>query len=343
MIKSKNTEFNYGFALLRMLMCFEVVLCHCWTETNFSKLLLPFNLLRSNAVPAFMFMSFYLSEKYFQKKDIKTALRRIYILFIPQVFWAFVYFISYYFIGLINNSNYISGIQDLFWQIFTGHSPNLNATMWFQTDLIIITVVFFIIFHFLNEKQGILTILLLSVICIFLQYSQINYELFGQFRYELKYPLGRLVETFPIATFGFVSSKYNLLSLFNKQWVNIAVATILFISVFILGQHNLLLVDNDFGYSGIWKFLTGFAITMFAYNCNFGFLVKNKKIFSFISQHTLGIYCSHRLIARFVFIIFKHLGIQTGMFYQCVLIYLIGFIAFTIIRKLPIKWLKYVI
>lgn len=346
MLKSeKTTEFNYGLALLRMLMCFEVVLCHCWMEKDFPKILLPFDILRNNAVPVFMFMSFYLSRKYFLKKNIKSAARRAYVLFVPQVFWAIIYFVIYFLIELIVNHRYIVKIQDLFWQIFTGHSPNLNATMWFQTDLLIISVLFFVVFYFLSEKQGVFTIILLSVICLFLQYSRMNYELFGQLRYELKFPLGRLAETFPIATFGFISSKYNLLSLLKKRWINISIATVLFVLSFVLShQKHLLIIDNDFGYSGIWKIITGYAITMFAYNCNFSLSEKKSKFIAFISQNTLGVYCSHRLIAFFLFNVFQIIDIQTGKFYQCVLVYLIGFVVFTIIKKfVPYKWINYII
>ena len=41
---NKKIEFNYGIALLRTLMCFEVVLCHFWT-TDVPKVLMPFSVL----------------------------------------------------------------------------------------------------------------------------------------------------------------------------------------------------------------------------------------------------------------------------------------------------------
>jgi hypothetical protein len=36
------------------------------------------------------------------------------------------------------------------------------------------------------------------------------------------------------------------------------------------------------------------------------------------------------------------LEIETNMFYQCILIYLIGFVIFEILSKIPLKWIKYI-
>lgn len=69
---NKKREFNYGIALLRTLMCFEVVLCHFWT-TDVPKVLMPFSVLRGLAVPVFMFLSFFFNRTYFLRIQQKQS------------------------------------------------------------------------------------------------------------------------------------------------------------------------------------------------------------------------------------------------------------------------------
>ncbi len=61
-ISSLPDKFNYGVALLKMFMCFEVILVHFWQGTV-SFCLIPFDALKGFSVPVFMFVSFYFTEK----------------------------------------------------------------------------------------------------------------------------------------------------------------------------------------------------------------------------------------------------------------------------------------
>jgi fucose 4-O-acetylase-like acetyltransferase len=339
----EDRNYNYGISLLRMLMCFTVILCHCWNYTNNEKYLLPFSMLRQYAVPVFMFMSFFLTQKNFIDKGKDYILNRIWKLIIPQIAWAVIYYITYVVIGIAMHVQMVNGITDLFWQIITGHSPALNATMWFQTNLIVISLIFFVVFYFFSENMGVAIIILLSIISLFLQYSGINYILFGGLRYELEYPLGRLAEMIPIATFGFIASRYKLVTLFKNNMKNLVLSGVLFV-LFVILDHKLFVIPLNFQYAGIWKVLAGYSLTSFAYNCNFDALVTKFPFYSrLITKHTLGIYCGHRLIATILFgILSVYFGIETYMFYQCILIYVLGFVLFEIFSKLPIKWIKYI-
>ena len=342
--QTDEKSFNYGLALLRMLMCFEVVLCHCWS-TDIPMYLQPFSMLRGYAVPVFMFMSFFLTQKSFMKRDKDYAFNRIWKLLLPQIVWSVVYFVIYWLVGTIIHYNLVNGISDLFWQLFTGHSPRLNPTMWFQTDLIVISVLFFIIFFFCKETVGISIIVLMSIVCLILQYSGLNYLLFGSMRYELSYPLGRLSETIPMATVGFLASRFNLLKPIKDKYIGNLIISVILTALFGILDKKVLVVSGNFSYAGIWKIGVALCLTMFAFNLNFKRI--NKKILrgiNFITKYTLGIYCAHRLINSFLInamsILFE---ISGGQFYQCVLIYIIGLSACCIVSRLPFKWIKSVV
>ena len=56
-IKQSKYNYNYGIALLKMLMCFEVILSHFWVNQS-SVLLTPFKLVENK--PVLIFVSFFL-------------------------------------------------------------------------------------------------------------------------------------------------------------------------------------------------------------------------------------------------------------------------------------------
>lgn len=78
MISDEHKEFNYGIALLKSLMCFEVVLSHCWANDNPSLFLLPFLRLKRLAVPVFMFLSFYLNQNKLSKNESEEIKKKIF-------------------------------------------------------------------------------------------------------------------------------------------------------------------------------------------------------------------------------------------------------------------------
>jgi hypothetical protein len=264
-------------------------------------------------------------------------------LIIPQIVWAVIYYVVYSIIGIVMHVQIVNGITDLFWQIITGHSPKLNPTMWFQFNLIIISLLFFIVFYFWSENIGMAIIILLSFVCLFLQYSGIYIKWFSELRYELGRPIGRIVEMFPMATLGVIASRYKLVTLFKDKAINVLLAGILVV-LFIFLDCNVFVISLNFDYAGIWKVLVGFSLTAFAYNCNFKFFTtKYPSLSHLITKHTLGIYCGHKLIANVLFNILSiFLGIQTSRFYQCILVYVLGFMVFEILSKIPFKGIKYI-
>lgn len=81
----KKRQANVGLNLLRMFMCFEVVLCHFWRDDTYSSLLKPFMTIRTYAVPVFMCMSFYLTKKVILSKNVGDIKKRLWRIVWPQV------------------------------------------------------------------------------------------------------------------------------------------------------------------------------------------------------------------------------------------------------------------
>lgn len=321
-----------------MFMCFEVVVVHGWNLTGPGFLHL-FGVLCPYAVPVFMFMSFFLMQEHFLKKDKNYAFKRIWHLIIPQIVWALVYFVVFGIVGKIRNIQTVNVLSDLFWQIFIGYSPRLNPAMWFQMNLIFISILFFVIFYFFDERKGLIIVVVISLLCIFLQYSEINYMLLINQRSEIKETIGRLVDMIPIATFGLCASRYGLMKLFKKKTLlNMVISCILTI-LFIALEHRVLKVEHGFSYAGIWLPLIAWSINSFAYQLNL-LVEKYSSTINFITKHTSGIYYSHLLI---LFCMFNTITFKTQTFIECILVYIVGFAMCEILENIPLKWVRYII
>lgn len=327
----KKSNYNYGIAFLKCLMCFEVVLCHYWTPSigGSSKLLKLFEILRNLAVPTFMFLSFYLTKEIFFSNNWCTIKKRIHRLMIPHLFWTITYFLIF---KLIYNVR----INEFLWQLFTGHSEVLNPSMWYQIDIMIITILVALISK-IFKKSNTFVLLFIFSMSLLLQYTSINYNFFIGFRNEIKYSFGRLIEMIPYAVLGILCSYYDFKKIIKNNKVMCFIGFI-FLGVIVLALDKYF-PERGFNYSGLLKvYLTLIIITifiLFPFNKLKPFVLKLIKIFS---QYTLGIYCIHRLTGTFLNELFiKVLGINMNSFIFCIIIYIVSYLVCFIISKIPLK------
>lgn len=206
-----KSEYNIGLSILRAFMCFQVVLCHFWKAN------VPYigwkgwlRFFRGYAVPVFMLLSFFLTEKVLVSHDKGRIIKRLHRLLVPYFCWPFIYWILYNILDWWKRGYGLEcGIPELFWQLLMGHSVQLNGVMWYQFEIIILTVLFVIILYIFRERY-------MSVLCICMmaawlfQYSGWNKRLFGGLRFELTYPLGRFSEMVPYAVCGFAIAHYEM-------------------------------------------------------------------------------------------------------------------------------------
>lgn len=177
--RQMRDKFNYGLAILRGLMCFEVILSHLWVDSySVHEVFYLFRKLRPIAVPVFMIISFYFMGSHFinySKKDFKKRIWRIYY---PLLGWG-VYFLFYIVYDFAFGENHVE-LLDLFFQITMGHS--FNQTMWYQFALLVITVIFYAGFRIFSEKHFIPLLVLLSLIVLLSQYLGLGHFWFDRNR-----------------------------------------------------------------------------------------------------------------------------------------------------------------
>ena len=330
-------KINYGFALFKMLLAFEVLLGHFanWDEYD-PRLVWPFRELVSITVPCFVILSFYLMCKSFLIRDDNKFKNRLTKLIIPQIGWAIIYFIIYILLDFFKKTNMGVTFIDFLWQLFTGHSRVLNPSMWYQVVVILLTIVFYYIFKYLDDKKGIIALIVLTIFSYYLQFSGINRALFGELIFELKYPLGRIAEMIPFATMGFLLKYYNVLDYLKKyRYIVMPLCVFMFMMGFRIPWTEL----KDFNFSGFAKPYLALWVVTFAYVFPFDWLkLKYKKAILKITDYSLGIYCAHRLINRLLEVFLPKLALHS--FEKCILLYAVCYAACYFIDLIPNKYTK---
>lgn len=324
--RSQDSAYNYNIALIRPVLCFGVVCAHCLSG---EKTVFIDSAIRC-CVPLFFLISFFFFQSHFQKDDIHGILYRFTRLCVPQIGWALIYFFVINLACLLLNKDGFLSIKALLGQIVTGHC--YNQTMWFQTDLIIVTAIVYASGQFFKRlSTAFLLLLLFCIIAFILQYSGYNYQLFSPLPYAVSFPLGRVAEMFPFAVCGMA------LSFFYKRskWKTLAVTASLAAGFFFLTVGTR--IPCGFDYQGI-RLFSG-AILIFSLLLSVPLEKLPRKaldISCMCSRYTLGIYCSHRLIAPFLKNVLDGLGFGgiSGSFVYCVMVYLLCFGFFFVIDRL---------
>lgn len=334
MKNNPSRDFHYGFAVAKMLMCFEVILCHFWHQADYSFLLKPFRALTLTAVPVFALISFYLTAPSFLNVESRTIRKRMLRLCLPQFAWTLIYWIIYLAAGVIH------GCDELFWQMFTGHSDAVNATMWYQIVVILISALFFLVGSHAKGKNTLAVTSAIGLAALICQYTGLNHLLFSGLRYELRYPLGRFIEMLPYASLGLVIADKNLLERLKKHPRYTAVGACLLL---ILSFAGIIPTPAGFDYAGLNPILRGLSILAIAHLIPFEKVsAAAKSAIRLITRYTLGIYCMHRLVEKLLNLsgaagLLGKLHIAGDSFAFCIIVYILSYLIAAIIARIPAK------
>ena len=293
--KKHKKEFIISFSILRMYLCFVVVNVHLFKNTRFKyKYLLKF-LKNGISVPIFFIMSFFLCYKLFLLNDIKKIKLRLERLIIPYFLWPII-------IWLFNNIFYFClkmamkiSLYDLIIQILSGH--NFVPVLWFQLNLIVITVLMFLI-HKLFYNNALCILINLLILSYFFQYSNINFKYFSQFSFYISFPFGRFMESFPFCISGYILGSSGIINSLKKKIIK---SLYILVSVlFILIKYTMFFTIKGFYYQGIRLHIISIIIfIIFALN-PFEKIIIIKKMIIFLTNYTSGIYYLHLPIGLFL-------------------------------------------
>jgi len=328
---------NLGLEILRMVLCFRIILLHYYSgKTKFIKKLVS----NRTQVSCFFFISFYFLYPMISSRNIHKMKLRLERLFFPFIIYPIVVWIVSNLMFLVikfNRFNRLLTLRELKLNLLVGKGIFGIGVLWFHFNLIILSIFFFI--TSLLFKNEFLTITqILSSISYIIQYSKINYILFRPYTLNFRMPIGNLIETFAIAAAAFSFSSSNLLIIFLSNRKKYLFFCLFFL--YLITNYNVFSYLSGFSSAGIIKNIYSFCSFNIFYLLPFEIL--NDKILYFIKQitkFTQGIYCLHFLIEYYLKAIFN----KKGSLCDCIILYIISyflsFIGFKIFSKTKLKYL----
>ena len=335
--KNASKKRNLGIQVLRMFLCFRIVLLHYYSSKNiFIKKLKK----RRFQVPCFFFISFYFLYPTISQKNKNKFILRLERLLVPYIIHPIINWIINKLMFLIIKFNRYNGflkLKDLTTQIIVGRGIYGIAVLWFHFNLLIFTIFFFIFSfilsnHFLNFFQ------IFALASYTLQYSGINYRFFKQYTENIWMSIGNLIETFPIAIFAFYFSSIQS----NKILLNNRKKCLLFsfLFLYLLSKFDIYAEIKGFSSPGIKQIFI--SLFLFIFFSLIPFEIFNSKVLLFIEQltkYTQGIYCLHFLFQYYLRLKFE----KRGSFFGCILLYiisyLVSFIGFSVFSGTKLKFL----
>ena len=308
---------DLGIELLRVVLCFWIVLVHCLSPSFLTIIIYKYNY----HVPCFIFISFYFFYTTLSKRDINRIKNRFIRLLIPFwtwpiIIWIFNNICFYYFSK--NRFNRFLSYNDLKIQLLLGR--RFYRQLWFLFNLLLFTLAFLII-SFILKKNFLFLFQILAIMIYILQYSGITIKLFHNYKDCIECSIGHCFATYPISIIALTFSSMKAIpTLKFNTFKIIFLSTMLMYLIF---KYDIFL-DINYGYYGFKK-----AIFAFLAFIIFGSLsiekCKNemlKIIIKRITQYTQGIFCLHYIV-RFYFL--KIFQIKKSGINECIIIYLISY------------------
>jgi len=288
---SINKKINKGLAILRFFLSFFVVAAHSFISSNNNKYISL--LINSIHVPIFFIMSFYFFYTTLISRNLDKLTNRFQRLLIPYIIWPIIIFIISKFLNYILKIKLFFSFNSLKNQLLTGTS--FNHVLWFQFNLIFETFIFILI-EFLFKKYKTFILINIELYCYFVQYSNLNYQIFGQMIFEMKYPFGRIVETLPYSISGFMLAHFSFISYLKKN--KIKTIYILIFILFLVIQYDIFINLIGFCYSGIKIHIICLCIFIIFTIIPIDFI--NYNLINYISKFTSGIYYIHLPIMSYL-------------------------------------------
>lgn len=234
----------------------------------------------------------------------------------------------------------VTGISDLGWQLLTGCSENLNPPMWFQIDLIFLTCIVFFIYYNFSEGSSLKIISMMGIFALYMQYSGLNYRLFGSWRFETRHTFGRLMEVLPYVFLGFVFAYYRVEERMKKERLYyLSVFGLLLVMAFKFSIFRV--IEEQFTYEGANDiFMAGLLVLIFMISPFEKAPKCLHRIVKWLASYTPGIFYVHFGIGHLFMILLEKGEIQAYRFSQCIVIWVISYMIAFLMSQVPLQWLR---
>lgn len=336
-----------GLDLIRIWMTFSVVCVHCYRakacypdgEPWYVSLMVVGGI----AVPVFMTMSFFLTQRHFLGDGWGWLGKRMLRLYVPFAFWAFVtFFVTRAMSGphVTDPWHCDSTWRSLGIHLIGGTSLAFHLQMWFMGVLCWMTPVVFLLCRPFKGRLPVRTLAALAVAAVMMQYTGFNKWLFGMIpEFGIRIPAGRFFEMVPYVCVGLlVASQKDAIAALSerKRAVFAAIALVFFV---FFKYTPVFIKAPGFSYSGLERMSIAFSALAFFYLLPLdrvpGWIAKAA---SFVARYSMGVYMTHWLVCRLLERwLFPSLGVTAQTLTAAALAFAAAWLASFLIGLIPCK------
>lgn len=337
---NKVKEINYGLAILKSLLSFSVVISHCFSHNSTNNKIIQ-NIARNRAihVPSFFIISFNFMCKNLLSKNIKLIFQRMKRLLIPYIVWPIVFWIINNLLHLKNKNIHPFNLKTLKIQLLWGHA--YMTQFWFQWDLIVITIIFFLIVLLFNQYFMFIlqTILIASY---FFQYCNHNYiSIIWNYPFYNRFTVGRMFEMIPFGVTGFILGYYQILNSLKKYKIKTFIFSIMIYNA--ITDYKIFASKFGLGYNGIALNIRSICV-IFLFSLFPSNKIKNIYIINFLNKTTnysAGIYYLHFSIHQYFSYYFQQMRKRTflGVIINYIICYIVCALGNMIFGNTNLKYL----
>lgn len=225
--------------------------------------------------------------------------------------------------------------SNLILQILTG--KGVYGVLWYLLILILLTVLFFFVFHLF--RKPIIIIWILAIVALIMQYTGINYNFFSLFISEISGSYGCFFEMLPYATIGISMSYFDIFAKLQKKRGTVIIISIL--SGVFLYISDILPQAKGFSNSGLMKIIIAILLVIIAYLFPFKWLPSQiSNLIIIISKYSLGVYCIHTLVIHYLTYVAGYTNMNPNTHFFAIITYGISLMLSVLISYLPSGYAK---
>ena len=333
-------EFNYGLQILKVILAFLVVVTHNYNSNSTkNKIIIFITKKRKIHVPCFYIMSFYLFANHLFSLNFKILIKRIVRLLIPYIWWPLIFYRLNRYMNINYNKNLPDSNKELKLQLLLGNK--FIHPLWFQLDLMIITIMIFAII-FIFRKYSIFVSQILFLLIYALEYSRYDFSnYFEKYLKQDKYLLFFFVDSIPFSISGLILGYYNVLDILKKYKIKAFVLSFLLYKL--IADYNIFSILKRRGYQGIDLNIQSICL-IFIFSSFPSYLGNNLNIKNFlniVTKFTGGVYFMHVPIHNYFKDYLNDIkkGTFLGMFQDYLICYFICFLGTIIFGKTLLRYM----
>ena len=316
----KEKKINLGIQILRVIFSFHILVFHCINKKKYN-----YNIIKtiisdvSIDLGAFFIISFYYSYETFTSKNIIKIKQRLIRLLIPYIIWPLIIFITSNFIYLISRTKkYYINQKLLYYQLLIGNG--INNVLWFQFNLIIISLLFINII-FLIQKRYLIYLGLMGIF-FYIFFRSCYFDLLFPPKTFLFFSIRPIPISYIYLLSGFLLYKFRIVFL-SQKYIKASIS-IIFVVLYYFDKY-LYRKKEEFN---VMKVALCIYLCMAFLNLP---LSKNKNSILILTSYTGGIYNLHTTMRKIIEFLFN---MKSQTLVICIINYLLCFIVCLIGSKL---------